>query len=344
MYIESKPITRCRGGENPSAVGHSEIIAQKRHFYFLLLPGTNMLDFAAAIEPLRAANLVTGETEYTWSVMTETGSNVMCSNGIEIPTETGLSMTRHADYVIVCSGYSGYLDALPETLQWLRRHSRFGGRVAAIGTGAFTLARAGLATEAQLTLHWSLAPVFEEMFPKLDCLLVRVVADDSLASSAGGTASLDLTLSIIESDFDSGTAQKVADHCLHNFDNHSNRSQRQTMSKMAGSRNPAFLSILKKMEDSLQDPIPVDELIREEKISRRQIERLFNKHLKTSPSRHYRNLRLDRARVLLHGTDLSIIDVAVATGFASIVNFSKAYKARFGERPTADRSIALAYS
>ncbi len=96
------------------------------------------------------------------------------------------------------------------------------------------------------------------------------------------------------------------------------------MSKKDGSRNPAFLRILKKMDDSLRDPIPVDELVQGEKISRRQIERLFNKHLKTSPSRYYRNLRLDRARVLLQGTDLSIIDVAVATGFASIVNFSKA--------------------
>ncbi|NOD93675.1 helix-turn-helix domain-containing protein [Ruegeria sp. HKCCD4884] len=340
MYLESKPITRCREGEHPSAAGHSAGVAQKRHFYFLLLPGSNMLDFAAGIEPLRAANSVTGETDYTWSIMTETGAHVTCSNGIEIPAQTGLCTTRHSDYVIVCSGNAGYLEARPETLQWLRRHARFGGRVAAIGTGAFTLARAGLANEAQLTLHWSLAPVFEEMFPKLDCLPSRVVADDGVASSAGGTAGLDLTLSIIESDFDNGTAQKVADYCVHDFDCHSNRSQRQAMSKMAGSRNPAFLSILKKMEDSLQDPIPVDELIEDEKISRRQIERLFNKHLKTSPSRYYRNLRLDRARVLLRGTDLSIIDVAVATGFASIVNFSKAYKTRFGERPTADRSAA----
>ncbi|MBO9446657.1 GlxA family transcriptional regulator [Ruegeria sp. R14_0] len=299
-----------------------------------------MLDFSAAIEPLRTTNTVTGITAYTWSVITETGEPVTCSNGIDIPAQTGLCATRHSDYVVICSGNTGYLDARPETLQWLRRHSRFGGRLAAIGTGAFTLARAGLTNEAQMTLHWSLAPVFEEMFPRLDCLSARVLPDANVASSAGGTASLDLTLSVIEADFDNATAQKAADHCVHDFDCHRTRSQRQTLSKMIGTRNPAFLNILKKMEHSLQDPLPVDELLEDEKISRRQIERLFNKHLNTSPSRYYRNLRLDRARVLLQGTDLSIIDVAVATGFSSIDNFSKAYRKRFGERPTADRFVA----
>lgn len=337
MYLESKPIIRCREGDHPGIADHPVPAAQKRHFHFLLLHGSNMLDFAAAMEPLRAINSMMSKTVYTWSILSETGEKVTCSNGIDFASQTGLCATRHSDCVVVCSGNTGYLNARPDTLQWLRRHSRFGGQVAAIGTGAFTLARAGLAKDTQVTLHWLLAPVFEEMFPDLECLTARVRPDNTLASSAGGTASLDLTLSVIEADFDNAMARRVSEYCIHDFNCHNQQPQRQATAKLVGSRNPVFRKILEKMERSLQDPMPVDELIEDEDISRRQIERLFNKYLNTSPSRYYRNLRLDRARILLRGTDLSIVDVAVATGFTSIVNFSKAYRTRFGERPTADR-------
>lgn len=309
----------------------------KRHFLFLLLPGANMLDFTAAIEPLRVCNGLQRETVYTWAVLSENGDPVVCSNGLSFPVGGGLAGTRALDHIVVCSGDTGYLDASAQTLQWLRQHARFGGRVTGVGTGAFTLARAGLATDTQLTLHWTHIPVFEEMFPDLDCVNSRATPGKTLSFSAGGSSSLDLTLSVIRDDFDNATAQRVAEFCLHDFDSNPGRAQRHPVSRRVGCRHPAVLNIIKRMEQSIQNPASLDELIGNEGISKRQIERLFSRYLNTSPSKYYRNLRLGHARNLLKGTDMPVVEVAVATGFSSAASFSKLYRRHFGERPSNDR-------
>lgn len=309
----------------------------KRHFHFLLLPGANMLDFSAAIEPLRVINALNGAPAYGWSILSEDGRPVACSNGIEIPADGALAIPRVEDVIVVCSGDSGYLDAGAKALQWLRRHARFGGSVASLATGAFTLARAGLAKTAELTLHWSQIPVFEETFPDLQCMGYRTMPGDTVSYSAGGSACLDLTLTFIQDDFNHASAQRVAEVCLHDFDSDASRTQRISITKRIGGRHPAITNIVRRMEDSIQDPVLLEDLIGNEDISRRQVERLFKRYLGTTPSQYFRNLRLDRARSLLMGTDMSIMEVAVATGFSGYASFSKLYRKRFGERPSSDR-------
>lgn len=322
------------GGENVSIAAKACL---KRHFRFLLLPGANMLDFSAAIEPLRIVNSLRAAPEYTWSIVSENGQPITLSNGISLPVDGALLDTDAADVVVVCSGEAGFLDADPKTLQWLRKHARFGGAVAALATGAFTLARAGLAKSAKLTLHWAQIPVFEEIFPDLECMSYRSVSEGTLSYCAGGSACLDLTLQVIQEDFDHATAQRVAEFCLHDFDCDVSRTQRITIAKRVGGRHPAITNIVQKMEESIHTAPLLEDLIGGENISRRQVERLFKRYLGTTPSQYFRNLRLDRARCLLLGTDMSIMEVAIATGFSGYTSFSKLYRKRFGERPSSDR-------
>jgi AraC family carnitine catabolism transcriptional activator len=68
-------------------------------------------------------------------------------------------------------------------------------------------------------------------------------------------------------------------------------------------------------------------------LSQRKLERLFNKHYDCSAVAFYRRVRLLRARVLLTQTDMSVLDICVACGFASSSYFSKSYAEQFGMRP-----------
>ena len=72
-------------------------------------------------------------------------------------------------------------------------------------------------------------------------------------------------------------------------------------------------------------------------VSRRQLERLFQKYLHCSPSRYYLKLRLVRARQLLKQTPMSIIEVAAVCGFVSTPHFSKCYREYFGIPPRDER-------
>jgi transcriptional regulator GlxA family with amidase domain len=91
------------------------------------------------------------------------------------------------------------------------------------------------------------------------------------------------------------------------------------------------------MEANLQEPLPTHEIARLVGVSRRQLERLFKQHLDDMPSRHYAELRLARARRLLQHSGQSILQIALACGFASGSHFSNAYRARFGHTPRDER-------
>ena len=76
-----------------------------------------------------------------------------------------------------------------------------------------------------------------------------------------------------------------------------------------------------------------DRIGRRDRLSTRQLERLFLKYLHCTPSRYYLEMRLNRARALLQQTCMSVTNVALATGFVSASHFSKSYRLHFGHAP-----------
>ena len=72
-------------------------------------------------------------------------------------------------------------------------------------------------------------------------------------------------------------------------------------------------------------------------LSRRQIERLFRRHLDCVPKRYYLEMRLRRARELLLQTAMPIMDVTTSCGFKSPPHFSRCYRAQFGYPPSEER-------
>jgi AraC family transcriptional regulator, glycine betaine-responsive activator len=83
----------------------------------------------------------------------------------------------------------------------------------------------------------------------------------------------------------------------------------------------------------------LDQLAQHVGISRRQLERLFQKYLRCVPTRYYLDLRLAHARRLLLQTSMSIVDVALACGFVSAPHFSKCYRDFFGVPPREERRL-----
>ena len=74
---------------------------------------------------------------------------------------------------------------------------------------------------------------------------------------------------------------------------------------------------------------------------RASLERLFRRYLSRSPKRYYMELRLHKARNLLMQTDMSVINVALACGFASPSHFSKCYRAHYNTTPYRERGCAF---
>lgn len=311
---------------------------------FLLVPKFSMIAFSSAIEALRLANRAVGKTVYDWRLVSKGAQPVEASNGVVLNTNASLRDILHeppdpksTQMVIVCSGIDVEHYHNPSVFSWLRRMHARGVKVGGLCTGSWILAEAGLLEDRRCAIHWEQLPSFNERFPGVDVRPSLFEVDDDIFTSAGGTVALDMMLHFISLRLGQNTAEKICDTCLRDRIRPSNDRQRLPIGSRLGIQNPRLLTIIEIMEANIAEPISLAEIAQVSSISRRHIERLFRDHLNRSPARYYLEVRLERARRLLRHSNLSIIEVAVASGFLSASHFSKRYRELYQVQPHIDR-------
>lgn len=308
-----------------------------RHFVFLLLKNFSMASFAAAIEPLRIANRMAGHEIYRWSLASENAENAAASNGVVLNVDMGLDIVTRDDTVMVCGGVHIKDATTRAVLNWLRREARKGAGIGGLCTAAYTVAKAGLLDGRKCTIHWENHDSFEEEFLEVELTKSIYVVDGNRYSSAGGMSSLDLMLNVIASDHGQELANTVADQMIYTSIRTDRDEQRLSIPTRIGVRHPKLSTVIHMMEANIEEPVSPSLLARDVGMSTRQLERLFRRYLNRSPKRYYMELRLQKARNLLMQTDMSVINVALACGFASPSHFSKCYRAHYDTTPYRER-------
>ena len=308
-----------------------------RQFVFLLLKDFSLLSFSAAIEPLRIANRMSGQKLYRWTVVSEDGADTACSNGTIVRVASGLTDMGRDDVVLVCGGVGVRANTTTTVKNWLRKVARKGSVIGGLCTGAHTLAASGLLDNRRATIHWENRDGFLEEFTETELTKSVFVIDGNRLTAAGGTASIDLVLTMIADDHGKDLANAVADQLIYTTIRTDRDIQRLSIPTRIGVRHPRLSRVIERMEQSIEEPVSPADLAEEVGMSTRQLERLFRRYLNRSPKRYYMELRLARARNLLMQTDLSVINVALACGFASPSHFSKCYRAQYGTTPYRER-------
>ncbi len=310
-----------------------------QQYAFFLHPHFSMLAFTSAVEPLRAANRLSGRTLYSWLIISRDGKPVAASNGIEVVPHAGIDDMGQLSNVIVVAGLNAHLHADKRLFAWLRKLERQGCRMGALSTGSYTLARAGLMDGYRATIHWENLDGFREDFPELEVTSELFEIDGNRFTCSGGTAALDLMLSLIALEHGRALATQVAEQFIHERIREAHDQQRMSLRGRLGISHPKLLKVIEMMEQNLEEPLPRSALARANGHSTRQLERLFRKYLNRTPTRYYLELRLHRARALLNQTSLSILDVALACGFVSASHFSKCYREFFAKTPREERLV-----
>ena len=314
---------------------------------FLLVPDFSMIAFASAVEPLRIANRLAGRELYGWPVIAKDGGAVRASNGIVIAPDMSTAEVHRAsaysrplDMVVVCAGINVEHYRDDEVFGWLRRLERMGADIGALCTGSWVLARAGLLRGYNCAIHWENLPGFQETFPDIEVNTDLFEVDRNRHTCSGGTAALDMMLNLIRDQHGQGLATKVSEQCLVDRIRSGHDRQRLPVAARLGVHSPKLVAAVELMEANLQEPLTQDELARHVSLSRRQLERLFRKHLGRAPAQYYLEMRLERARQLLYQSDLAIVDLALACGFVSASHFSKCYREMYGKSPREERAVA----
>jgi len=316
--------------------------APRRRYVFVLLDQFTLLCFSCAIESLRIANRMAGQPLYDWVIAGEGGDTVSCSAGTEFKVDMDLTDIRRDDVVLVCGGIEVQAASTKKVVGWLRRESRRGARIGGLCTAGYTLAKAGLLEGKRATIHWENQDSFEEEFPQVDLTKSVFVMDGNRITTAGGTSSIDLMLKLIADDHGEELANLVADQLIYTSIRTDQDTQRLSIPTRIGVRHPKLSAVIQMMENNIEEPISPSILARDLGMSTRQLERLFRRYLNRSPKRYYMELRLQKARNLLMQTDMSVINVALACGFASPSHFSKCYRSHYNTTPYRERGAQAA--
>ncbi len=323
--------------EARSATRSTDQTPKLRRFVFVLMEDFTLLSFASAIESLRIANRMADAPLYEWRIVGEGGDTVRCSAGTAFQLDGDLEELTRDDTLILCGGMDVQAATTKKLLNWLRREARKGLTIGGLCTAAFSLAKAGLLDGKRATIHWENQDSFMEEFPDVNLTKSVFVVDGTRLTTAGGTSSIDLMLKLIADDTDEEVANAVADQLIYSSIRTDQDTQRLSVPTRIGVRHPKLSQVIQMMEANIEEPISPSILAKNVGMSTRQLERLFRRYLNRSPKRYYMELRLQKARNLLMQTDMSVINVALACGFASPSHFSKCYRAHYDTTPYRER-------
>jgi transcriptional regulator GlxA family with amidase domain len=312
---------------------------QPIRFGFFLVPNFSMIAFSTAVEPLRMANRLRGEELYQWPVITADGQPVAASNGLELSPNCPAEQIDGLDAMLVCAGAEVEDAWNREIAAALHKGARHRVPLGALCTGSYLLARAELINDYRATIHWERLASLREQFPRVLVSTDLFVIDRDRYTCSGGTASLDMMLNLITMQHDADLAAGISEQfTCERIRGHQDR-QRVPLRLLLGSSQPKLVEAVTLMEANIEEPISLDELGSHVGVSRRQLERIFQRYLNCVPTRYYLELRLKRARELLLQTSMSIVDVGFACGFVSAPHFSKCYRDFFGIPPRDERRL-----
>ncbi|WP_108258424.1 GlxA family transcriptional regulator [Mangrovicoccus ximenensis] len=292
---------------------------------------------AAALEPLRAANLFAASQAYDITLFSTTGPEAVSSIGAAFPARRYRDALPLHDLIFVVAGGEPGRIADPALLGWLRQADRNGVALGGISGGAVVLARAGLLENRRFTVHWHHYGDIEAM--PGNWLLERrlFVIDRDRYTCAGGSAPLDMMHAIIARDHGTGFAQRISDWFIQTEIRGAEAPQQSSAATRRGALSPAVAAALELMESHIADPLALEQIADLAGISARQLQRRFVEELGRTVMAEYRRMRLETGREMLASTRLPLSAVAQMTGFAGSSHFSDAFRREFAMAPSSLR-------
>jgi transcriptional regulator GlxA family with amidase domain len=306
--------------------------AEVQQVGFILLPGFALMSFAAATEPLRAANWLAGKTLYRVQLFGE-ADVVEASSGLPVPVRPLPGRAAGLSLVFVCAGGEPGDWGRPAVHRALRRLAAEGVRIGGISGGPYVMAAAGLLGGRRFTVHWEHAPALMEALPDLRPEQARFVIDRDRLTCGGGIAPLDMMHALIAERMGVAFARRVSDWFLHTQIEPGAGPQRASLAERFGVHHPGLLAVLDKMAATIDAPLSRDAMARFAGMSPRHLDRLFARHRGTTFLADYHRLRLEQAEKLLRQSALSVSEIAVALGYSSTGHFGRAYRRLYGMTP-----------
>lgn len=307
---------------------------------FVLIPRFSLVTLGCATEAFRLANERHERPPFLCRMIGLAPGTVATNDGLKLATDLPLAEAGlDWDMIFLISSLDAVEFDSPPLAAWLRRAARAGVGIAALGAATVLAARLGLLDDHRCVTHFRLYARFLERFPRVRLERGLYCLDGRRITCAGGLAALDLGLRLVSDVVAPQVAREVAEIAMTSRIRGGAESQLMSARWRYGVSDRRVEATLDMMEAHIEQPLALPELADRAGISVRQMERLFAAELGRRPLRQYLEIRLRRGHDLLVETDEPVLAIALKCGFCDATRFARAYRAAFGEPPSATRHV-----
>jgi transcriptional regulator GlxA family with amidase domain len=292
-----------------------------------------VIDLAGPLQVLATANDF--RQYYEVSTASAQGGRVAAACGLAVEAGPLAALgSADVDTLVLVGGRSG-ADAQDKALAaWLEAHARGIGRLCGIGFGVETLYAAGLASPAGGVRHWRWGDPADPATKRWP--IAR--RDGAVWTSCGGSAAIDVALSLVAEDLGAPAALAVAEALVVPLWRHPDDPQVGDTLTMQIRGGVPFAALLRRMRNNLGADLRVEQLAIWCNMTPRTFARRFTESTGMTPAAAVAAMRLEAATALLKGGHMSLKQVAARCGFGSELNLRRALdRARRSGRPDAAR-------
>ncbi|MFT4571785.1 MAG: transcriptional regulator GlxA family with amidase domain [Hyphomicrobiaceae bacterium] len=235
-----------------------------------------------------------------------------------VPDATYRGIRRKLDTLVIAGGDVSRVIRDHAFLAWVRQQRTKARRTASVCTGAFVLAEAGLLNGRRATTHWNFADQLRDQYPDVEVDADALfVAQDDIYTSAGVTAGMDLALALVEEDHGRPLALQVARQLVLFLKRPGGQSQFSAHLSAQSMTEGKLQALSEWIVDHLDHELDVEALAQRAAMSPRNFARVFLEETGTTPAKFVEKARVDRARRDLEDSNLSLDEIATASGFGN---------------------------
>ena len=263
------------------------------------------------------------------------------SNGMQVVPHAAMADVRGPIDTLLIAGGEGTrkMATEPRVLEWTRAAAKRSRRVTSVCSGAFVLGAAGLLDGRRATTHWAWCDTLAALYPDVEVERDAIfVVDDSVYTSAGVTAGMDLALALVEEDLGADVAREVAQQLVVFLRRPGGQSQFSAQIAAPPAEREPLREVQAYIAANAGSDLSVPALAERAAMSPRNFARAFKGETGMTPAAYVESVRVEQARIALEGSDAQVESVARHCGFGTVETMRRAFHRRLGVGPAAYRS------
>jgi transcriptional regulator GlxA family with amidase domain len=307
-------------------------------------PEARILDLAGPWEVFTRANEILAEQQpnqksgYQLTLATIDSSKLIdCFGQLSIRVGGDFrSLGLGLDTLLVGGGRATWeLPKNEDFLTWLKETGSNVRRLAAIGSGAFFLAEAGLLQGKRATTHWRWADRLKTSYPSILVDPTPVfVRDGHVYTSAGVSVSMDLSVAMVEEDYGQMVAAEVAKRLVLFVHRSAQQPQVSQALTLQGSGKDRLRDLRPWILNHLEKDLSVEAMAKRAAMSVRNFSRRFRQLFGVTPADFVTRVRVETACRRLEESKLTVEQIATECGFSSAELLRRGFHRTLGSVPS----------